>query len=208
MDPSETGVHYDEIAAYWQEHVPPTYGMAQLERALKFCKIIGPALDVGCGSEGRFLRVLRERGFAPEGLDISPGMIALVRNRHPDVPLHVADICRWELPKKYAFISAWDSTFHLPLNQQGPVLRKICDGLAPGGVLIFTCGGGVPGEITGSFAGQDFGYSTLGVETFVRLLEEGGCFCRHVEYDQYPEEHVYVIAEKIGPASKNQRTAA
>lgn len=196
MEPSETGAHYEAIAKWYQENVPPTYGLTQLERALKFAPAEGRALDVGSGSQGRFVERLIERGFATEGVDISPAMVALARERSPRAKFHVGDICEWELPAKYDFISAWDSTFHLPLDRQEPVLRKLCGGLAPGGVLLFTCGGGEVGEISGSFAGQDFEYSTIGVEAFVHVLAECGCFCRHVECDQYPEKHVFIVAQR------------
>ena len=57
------------------------------------------------------------------------------------VRFHFADICIWEFPKHYDFISAWDSIWHVQLQQQLDVLRKMLSGLAPGGVLIFTTGG-------------------------------------------------------------------
>jgi len=198
MRPAETAVRYDQLARWWQENVPATYGLAALERALRFARKNGRALDVGCGSEGRFLTKLREHGFQPEGMDISGGMLGIARERYPDLVFHEADISTWAFPGSYDFISAWDSTFHLPLDLQEPVLRKMCGGLTAGGVLLFTCGGGEAGEIRGSFEGQDFGYSTLGVEAFVRILEDARCFCRHVEYDQFPEKHVVIIAEKKG----------
>ncbi|WP_367873591.1 trans-aconitate 2-methyltransferase [Luteolibacter sp. Populi] len=196
MHPSETADRYDQLALWWQGNVPPTYGVAALERALRFAPKSGASLDVGCGSQGRFMSILREHGFEPEGLDISPEMIALARERDPGAVFHTADISTWEPPREYAFIAAWDSTFHLPLDLQEPVSRKMCDALVPSGVLLFTCGGGEAGEIRGSFQGQDFEYSTLGVEVFVRILHECGCFCRHVEYDQFPEGHVVIIGEK------------
>lgn len=80
---------------------------------------------------------------------------------------------------------------------QEPVLKKLCYALEPDGVLVFTCGGGhKSGEIAGSFQGQDFEYSTLGVDAFLRILAEHQCTCRHLEYDQLPENHVYIIAQK------------
>jgi hypothetical protein len=53
-----------------------------------------------------------------------------------------------------------------------------------------------PEEISGGFEGETFDYSTLGVNEFLRLLMEFGCTCKHLEYDQYPENHVYIIAQK------------
>lgn len=196
MHPREIAAHYDALALWYQGNVGAQYGVAQLERALRFAAGRGSALDVGCGSEGRFLGILRRGGFRAEGLDISGNMIALARGRYPELVFHHADIRAWEPPRAYDFISAWDSTFHLPLESQEPVLRKLCGALSPGGVLLFTCGGTERGEIIGSFGGRTFGYSTLGVNEFLRLLASFGCDCLHVEYDQYPESHVSLIARK------------
>lgn len=196
MHPREIASHYDALALWYQENVGAGYGVAQLERALRFATRRGPALDVGCGSEGRFLGIFKREGFQPEGLDISGKMIELARPRHPGLIFHHADICEWEPPRAYDFISAWDSTFHLPLESQEPVLRKLCAALSPGGLLLFTCGGTERGEITGSFGGRTFGYSTLGVNGFLRLLASFGCDCLHLEHDQYPESHVSIIARK------------
>jgi SAM-dependent methyltransferase len=198
MKPEETGSHYDRIALWWQErHLDSTYGIATLQRAIKFTENRSTALDVGCGSSGRFIEVLIKHGFTPSGVDVSAAMISLARQRHPDVAFYVADICTWQLPQNYDLISAWDSTFHLPLSEQKPVLKKMCEGLNPNGVLLFTCGGTTgPEEISGGFQGETFDYSTLGVDEFLRLISEFGCTCRHVEYDQFPENHVYIIAQK------------
>jgi SAM-dependent methyltransferase len=198
MKPEETGSHYDRIALWWQrQHVDSVYGITALERAIKFVENRSSALDVGCGSSGRFIEVFVRNGFTPTGVDISPEMISLARQRHPNVTFYAADICTWEFPQKYDLISAWDSTFHLPLAQQKPVLQKMCDGLNPKGVVLFTCGGGRDEqEISGGFQGEEFDYSTLGVNEFLRLLSEYGCSCKHLEYDQHPENHVYIIAQR------------
>jgi SAM-dependent methyltransferase len=198
MKPEETGSHYDRIALWWQQkHIHSTYGVAALERAIKFVENKIRALDIGCGSDGRFIEVFIQNGFIPAGVDISPGMISLASQRHPDVTFYTQDICTWQLPQKYDLLTAWDSTFHLPLTQQAPVLHKMCAALNPKGVLLFTCGGGVgPEEISGGFEGEKFDYSTLGVDEFLRLIGEWGLSCKHLEYDQYPENHVVIIAQK------------
>ncbi len=196
MTPQKTGEAYDRLARRWQEETPDTYGLNQLERALRFVKSRGRALDVGCGSTGRFLSRFEAEGFSAEAVDISSAMIAMARERNPRATFHVGDISEWGPAEQFDLVTAWDSTFHLPMASQAPVTRKLCAALAPGGVLLFTCGGTGPGEITGSFWDEDFGYSTLGVDGYLRVLADCGCFCRHVEYDQFPENHVYLIAQK------------
>lgn len=171
--------------------------MAQHERAVAFVPEKGRALDIGCGSSGRIIDLLLCHGFAVEGLDFSRRMIDLARQRHPQITFHHADICEWRFPGRYDFISAWDSIWHVPLAAQEPVLRKILDGLNPGGVCIFTTGGlDVPSEKVDSAMGPRMYYSTLGVPATLELMAGAGCVCRHLEYDQYPEQHVYVIAQR------------
>ncbi|MEZ4870582.1 MAG: class I SAM-dependent methyltransferase [Caldilineaceae bacterium] len=199
MEPHEIATRYDQIAQRWQHDLQASaYGLAQLARAIQFTTLRGCALDVGCGSSGRFINAFVEHGFQAEGLDVAGEMVQLARALHPTATFYTADICHWQPPKHYSLITAWDSTFHLPLASQAPVLRKLCNALESNGVLLFTCGGGhTSGEIMGSFHGLDFGYSTLGVDAFLQILAEQQCTCRHLEYDQYPEKHVYIIAQKI-----------
>lgn len=198
MEPDQTAVRYDRIAQWWQiQHQDSLYGIAQIERAIEFTANRQAAIDIGCGSSGRFIKILSKHGFLAEGLDISRETIDLAKQLHPEITFYREDICCWIPSKLYSLISAWDSTFHLPLNMQEPVTKKLCDALESGGVLLFSCGGGhTAGEISGSFQGQDFEYSTLGVDAFLRILSEHQCTCRHLEYDQYPENHVYIIAQK------------
>ena len=115
MKPEETASHYDRIADFWQQqHLHSTYGVAALERAIQFTENKSIALDIGCGSSGRFMDVFIKHGFTPTGLDISVKMISLARKLHPDVTFYAEDICIWQFPHQYDLIAAWDSTFHLP----------------------------------------------------------------------------------------------
>ena len=198
MDPKETGMTYDAMASWWLEHMKESaYGVAALECALRFVENRQHALDVGCGCEGRFIRILLESGFHCTGLDISEAMVALATTRYPDADFSVGDMCTWQLPRKYDLITAWDSTFHLPLEIHEPVLLKLCDGLSKNGVILFSCGGGEGwGNVQGEFGGKRFEYSSLGIPEFVRLLWRFGCAIQHVEYDQYPENHAYLVAKK------------
>ena len=70
-------------------------------------------LDVGCGTGKSFLPMLR-RGWTVTACDISPKMVALAREKVGDeAELHVADMRRLALQRKFSGILAWDSFFHL-----------------------------------------------------------------------------------------------
>ena len=198
MTPDQTAATYDAIAEHWDS---PAFnranGITQHQRAFAFVSVPGAALDAGCGSSGRIIDLLLDKGFEVEGLDISDQMLSRARRRHPQVAFYCADICSWQLPRRYDFISAWDSIWHVPLVQQLAVLRKLLTGLSPQGVIIFTAGGvEAPEEVTHPCFGKPLYHATAGIPAILRTLEEAGCACRHLEYDQYPEKHVYIIAQR------------
>jgi len=201
MNPQDVGNSYDQIASRWDsDRFPRENGIAQHERAIAFTDLRGPALDIGCGSSGRVIDLLLEHGFAPEGLDVSGKMLELARRRHPGLSFHHADICEWQFPHSYSFISAWDSIWHVPLQAQERVLLKILQGLSPGGVAAFTLGGTEdPAETLDSHMGPPMYHSTMGLPRTLQLIAEAGSVCRHLEYDQYPELHVYIICQRKGP---------
>ncbi|BBB26678.1 class I SAM-dependent methyltransferase [Amphritea japonica] len=200
MKPEDIGLAYNTLTDLWEgNNFNRDNGIAQHKRAIPFATNHRLALDVGCGSTGRFIDLLLTNGFSPQGVDISTEMIRLARLRHPDITFHQQDICNWVLPDKYDFISAWDSIWHVPLERQAAVLSKLFNSLNPGGVCIFSGGGtDKPDDHKDSTMGTDVYYSTLGITGFLTVIEQSGCICRHLEYDQHPELHCYFIVQKIG----------
>jgi 2-polyprenyl-3-methyl-5-hydroxy-6-metoxy-1,4-benzoquinol methylase len=197
MQPAEIAHSYDSIAPQWLEPFLETNGIHQHEHALQFRPPGGLALDVGSGCSGRFIRLLEKKGYQVEELDLSPKMIALAKTRHPNIRFHQADVCDWIPPRQYDFITAWDSIWHVPLDQSAAVLQKLCSALNPGGVFIWTTGGlDAPEEKRDSSLGPPLYYSTLGIPKTLQTISEAGCLCRHLEYDQWPENHVFLIAQK------------
>ena len=64
-------------------------------------------------------------------------------------------------------------------------------------MFLFTTGGlDAPSEMVNSDMGVPMYYSTLGIPKTLALLSDAGAVCRHLEYDQHPEKHVVVIAQK------------
>ncbi len=196
MDPTLLGKKYDKIAASWHEqHDNSDYGVAQFERAVSFRSEGGAALDVGCGSGGRFVRILKNHGYRVTGLDVSVEMIKLASANHPRESFIRQDICTWETTDRFDFIVAWDSIFHLPLDKQHGVVEKLCQMLSKDGVLIYTFGN-ASGDHTDTWHGDTFYYSSIGIDENVRILMDNGLSVLDLELDQYPEKHVYVISQK------------
>ena len=197
MQPSEIAESYDSIAHRWLAPHLETNGIRQHEQAIRFRPDGGFALDVGSGCNGRFIRLLQNHGYEVEGLDVSARMVVLAKTRHPDVTFYHADVCAWTPSRRYDLITAWDSIWHVPQDRNASVIRKLCGALTPGGVFIWTTGGvDQPSEKRDSCMGPPMYYSVLGIPQTLQTVEEAGCVCRHLEYDQLPEKHVFLIAQK------------
>ncbi|RYV01676.1 class I SAM-dependent methyltransferase [Shewanella sp. OPT22] len=199
MKPDDIGKAYDQITEMWcPENFNMNNGIEQHKKAISLCNKVGRALDIGCGRTGRFIDLLLEHGYLPEGIDISEEKIALAHKKHPSITFYHQDICSWDFPIKYDFITAWDSIWHIPLTEQKRVITKIVNNLNSGGVFILSFGGTEePGEHSNRAMGPEVYYSSLGVNGFLSLFIELGCICKHLEYDQYPELHAYAISEKL-----------
>ena len=198
MKPDDIGKAYDQITHLWDDEVfNASNGIEQHKRAFTFLEQKGKALDVGCGRTGRFIELLLHEGFEPEGLDISSEMVKLARQRHPAIRFYQQDICQWRSSEKYDFITAWDSIWHIPLEQQKPVLGHLVESLNTNGVLIFSFGG-TQEETThvDNFMGPQVYYSSLGVTGFLKLFLSLDCICRHLEFEEYPGTHAYLIVQK------------
>ncbi|MCF8453605.1 MAG: class I SAM-dependent methyltransferase [Pedobacter sp.] len=195
MNP-EIGKKYDKIANWWHEnHVSSTYGLEQIARAISYCKNKEAALDVGCGSGGRIIRKLLEENFTVYGIDASKEMIKIARSQHKAIRLEHANIIDWESDQQFDLIIAWDSIFHLPMAMQKPVIAKLCRMLKNSGILIYTFGDAID-EHESEWHGDQFPYSSIGISGNLKSIMESGCECLHLELDQYPENHVYIIAQK------------
>ena len=197
MTPEQIGQQYNEIATWWHErHQSSQYGVNQVKHALDIHqKRGGLALDVGCGSGGRFIHLLEQNAYQVTGVDVSEQMISLAQKHHHQAKFIHADICQWQPPQPFDFIMAWDSIFHLPLEQQKPVIDKLCQNLVPGGVIIYTFGD-AEGAHSDTWLSREFYYSSIGINRNITQLMTNGLTIKHLSLDQYPEPHVFVVAQK------------
>ncbi|HJV88171.1 MAG TPA: class I SAM-dependent methyltransferase [Noviherbaspirillum sp.] len=201
MQHSAIASAYDTLAPIWQDgHFNESDGINQHKRALGFLgphSTPGAALNVGCGCSTRFNALLRDCGLEIEGVDISDRMVTLAREADPAVQVHRADICTWQPHRTYRFITAWDSIWHVQLAEQRALMLKLMGLLEPGGVLLFSAGGlDRPSEHTDSAMGPTVYYSTLGIPGLLQVIQEAGCALRHLEFDQWPQSHLAVIAQR------------
>jgi ubiquinone/menaquinone biosynthesis C-methylase UbiE len=142
---------YDTVAADYASRFPDTRAEAPLDLAMvdAFAEALpGPGcqvLDAGCGA-GRMSRYLADRGCRVEGVDLSPGMVAMARRDHPD--LSFAEGSLTELPYsdgEFDGVMLWYSIIHTPHSGQPRIFAETARVLRAGGhVLVgFQSGEGV-----------------------------------------------------------------
>lgn len=99
-----------------------------------------PVLDVGCGT-GRILLDFMQQGFDVDGVDNSPEMLELLRQKAEKLGLepnvYQQEMHTMDLPRKYQTVLVPSSSFQLLLEESLPPLAMECFylHLLPGGVL-------------------------------------------------------------------------
>jgi predicted TPR repeat methyltransferase len=196
---SDISSHYNAIAHIWDEELKDSsYGTDALRRAIQICGIEKKkrtALDIGCGSGGRLIRLMESHAFQVTGLDCSSAMLDIAHKHHPAATFIHADITEWNTSERFDLIIAWDSIFHVAFDKQELVLTKLMSMLKNDGVLLYTIGDEI-GEHISEWHERPFYYSSLGIEENIKILQQHACRLRHLELDQFPLKHCMIIAQK------------
>ena len=133
---------YDTVAEAYAAHLPDTRAETTLDLAMvdTFAEAVsstgGGVLDAGCGT-GRMSRYLSQRGCQVEGVDLSPGMIAMARRDHPDIGFSVGSLD--ELPcaaHQFAGVMLWYSIIHTSPTGLPQVLSEAVRVLRPHGHVL------------------------------------------------------------------------
>ena len=165
---------YEESAAAWDE----VRGGELKEREWfdRFTALVPPGssiLDLGCGSGGPIARHLVQSGYWVTGVDSSPSLIAMCRERMPDEEWLVADMRTLDLGRRFHGILAWYSFFHLHFDDQRAMFPHFAAHAAPGAVVMFTSGP-QHGEAIGEWQGEPLYHASLSPEEYRTLLEGNG----------------------------------
>ncbi|HET6560682.1 MAG TPA: class I SAM-dependent methyltransferase [Marmoricola sp.] len=122
--------HFDELAAGGQD----VHGEAAFVAALTAPGVA--VLDAGCGT-GRIGQRLHELGFDVVGVDVDPAMVAVARERAPDVEWHVADLAALDLGRTFDVVVSGGNVFpFLGLDVLPAAAEAIAEHLVPEGLLV------------------------------------------------------------------------
>ena len=130
-------------------------------------------LDLGCGSGSPVAKYMAECGLRVTGVDSSPTLISLCRDRLPDHEWLVGDMRVLELHRKFDGILAWDSFFHLLQDDQRQMFDVFARHAAPTAVLMFNSGS-ASGESIGAYRGDPLYHASLHSDEYTTLLDSIG----------------------------------
>jgi SAM-dependent methyltransferase len=129
---------YGPVAQQYRDQVRLRRPVADVRRFAAFARRDDLVLDVGCGPAND-LRVLRDAGLHPVGIDLSFGVLTEARVLLPRHPLVLAD---FEDPPfmDRAFAGLWMSGAfaHLPRDRWRDVMARLLR-LVGSGPVYFTC---------------------------------------------------------------------
>ena len=144
-----------------------------LDRFLDHVPRSGVVLDVGCGMAEPIARYILDNGFTVVGVDSSSSMIEMCRARFPGAEWIVADMRRLALGRRFHGVLAWDSFFHLSMDDQRAMFSRFADHVRPGAPLMFTSGP-EEGSAVGSYCGEPLYHASLDPGEYERLLSSHG----------------------------------
>lgn len=167
---------YEATAAAWDAARRRELSAGEEPFLEAFATAVAPGasvLDIGCGGGEPIARRLIEAGFAVTGVDSSPSLIALCRQRFPSATWHVDDMRALNLGRRFDGLLAWHSLFHLHPDDQRALFPRLAAHAAPGAVLMFTSGD-KGGEAIGEWEGQPLYHASLAPEEYRALLAANG----------------------------------
>jgi SAM-dependent methyltransferase len=130
-------------------------------------------LDLGCGSGSPVAQYMVERGFHVTGVDASPTLISLCRQRLPDQEWLVEDMRSLQLARRFDGVLAWDSFFHLRPDDQRRMFNVFARHAAPSAVLMFNSGP-AQGEVVGDYRGDPLYHASLSADEYRELIHSIG----------------------------------
>lgn len=139
----DAGTYFDRIAPIYDAY----YEQMELADVTFYRELAldatseGPVLEVGCGT-GRITLELLEAGVDVTGIDVSEGMLGVLRTTAADAGLEPdvrqADVRTFEPRREYALaIVPFRAFLHLlETDDQLAALERVYSALAPGGTLV------------------------------------------------------------------------
>ncbi|MEL6465140.1 MAG: class I SAM-dependent methyltransferase [Pseudomonadota bacterium] len=195
--PDDTRGVYDRQAVFYdQQRSRALFEARWLARFAAGLRKHARVLDLGCGTGEPIARWFKAEGFAVTGVDFSQPMLDIARNRWPDGDWRHGDMRDFELGETFDGIIAWNSFFHLTVEEQRACIARMARHLGTGGVLMLTVGPDA-GEAQGTVGKEPVYHASLSPAEYAICLEaEGLRLTGFVAEDPETNRHSVLMAHK------------
>ena len=147
-------------------------------------------LDVACGTGVLFPDYLARNVGSLTGVDISPEMVKITRQKFPQVQVYCADVEEADLRKKFDCIVVYNAFPHFPDPEH--LIEVLCNLLKPGGTLTVAHGM--------SRAQIDHHHEGTASKVSVGLMHEddlAAIFAKHLDVTaKISDDHMYAVSGK------------
>jgi SAM-dependent methyltransferase len=167
------GLYWRHARAWAEDRGTTLIEGTWLDRFLALLPAGAAVLDIGCGSAEPIGRYLIEKGHSVTGVDSSPELIGICRERFPLQDWRVADMRALFLGRAFGGLLAWDSFFHLRPEDQRRMFPVFRAHAAPRAALMFTSGP-AHGVAMGRYRGEPLYHASLDAAEYRALLEASG----------------------------------
>lgn len=130
-------------------------------------------LDLGCGAGRPIGTYLAERGLQITAVDAAATMTELYALNVPRSEVIQADMRGLALDRQFDAILAWNSFFHLAVEDQRRMFATFAAHAAPRAALMFTSGH-IAGEAIGQVADAPIYHASLDPDAYRDLLKDAG----------------------------------
>jgi len=175
---ADTRATYDRVAEEYAARIAGELAGKPLDRALLACLVeqvggLGIIADIGCGP-GHVAAYVHELGARVVGVDLSPEMVAIARQRSPAIRGSMLALAAPDA--SWGGIVALNSIIHLPPEERPQALAEFHRVLRPGGLLVLAFHIGDEQRHVDEWWGQEVSLDTwfLQPREIESLLREAG----------------------------------
>jgi len=201
---------YDAVARDYESHFGDELSHKPLDRALLGALIeqtdaTAAIADLGCGP-GHVAAWLSDHGLAAVGIDLSPQMVEIGKQKYPQVDFRVGDLV--SLPAadaEFGAAVAFYSIIHLQPSEIRTAFNEVHRTLRPGGLFLlsFHIGSGVIHRTDWWEHQVDIDFRFFEPDAVTDTLNEVGFVVEaRLERSNYPEEaetrRAYLLARRQG----------
>jgi 2-polyprenyl-3-methyl-5-hydroxy-6-metoxy-1,4-benzoquinol methylase len=152
-------------------------------------------IDLGCGPGFPITEVLAAEGLNVFGVDAAPSFVEAFRRNLPHIPVACETVQESGFfGRTFDAVLAWGLMFLLSPEDQGLLIRRIGEILAPGGRLLFTS---PPEPLVWNDAMTGLESRSLGAEEYRRHLAAAGLTVA-CEYEDEGRNHYYDARRTYG----------